>query len=213
MSFKMTPKRFVNYKLSGKTTAEGFLSAHWEFLQGQSYLSDILGAYERRELLPTPTVQMCQAAVLSHIVEAAVSKAPSPKGESVGSTKVIRRTKGGEAAQPEAVAARYEITMYYKKYNRDRTCSIVQGDTFPANSGQEAMRIADRKLADQGDAVYATITNTFDRPITINVNRDDAIARLYGQRKGPSTRNTYSGGGSIGFGMKAKNDRSYFSRG
>lgn len=238
----MTPKRFVSSKLSGKVSAEGFLSAHWEFLKGQEYLTDILEAYEKKEVLPTPTVQMCQAAVLSHILELEKAKADSKVNTKKDqTTKVIRRKKddGAEVEESEGVSARYQVTLFCKFYDREGRCEIkvgtverkreveqeVNGVTvtklvtevepaiFNANTFQEASRIADRKLNERGDSVYATIVNTHDRPITTTIQRDDAIARMMAKPKGPSVKNTASGSGSLKFGIKAKNDRSHFSRG
>lgn len=236
----MTPKRFVSYKLSGKVSAEGFLTAHWEFLKGQSYLSPILEAYESKELLPTPTVQLCQSAVLSHILELEVQKgATKIQANKEGSTKVVRRKNEGEVEESEAVNARYQVTLFCKFYDREGVCTIKIGEVerkkeveqekdgvaitkvviekepaiFNCNSYNEASRIADRKLCDRGDAVYATIVNTHDRPITTTIQRDDAIARVYKNPKGPSVKNTASGGSKLGFGIKAKNDHSHFSRG
>jgi len=216
----MTPKRFVSYKLSGKVSAEGFLSAHWDFLLGQSYLSPILEAYENKEVLPTPTVQMCQAAVLSHILECQTQKGVSfPKSNKDKATKVIRRKESGEVEESEAPNARYQVTLFCKFYSRDGICTVDVGDhkgektIFDADTYQDASRIADRKLSQREDAVYAVIVNTHDRPIETRVMRDDAIARMYAAPKGPSTRNTSSGGSNLGFGIKAKNDISHFSRG
>lgn len=236
----MTPKRFVSYKLSGKVSAEGFLTAHWDFLLGQEYLTPILEAYENKELLPTPTVQACQAAVLSHILEVEVQKGTSKiQAKKEGSTKVVRRKNEGEVEEPEAVLARYQVTLFCKFYDRAGGCEVKVGEVerkkeveqevngvmvvktitekepaiFNCNDFNSASRLADRKLSERGDAVYATIVNTHDRPITTTIQRDDAIARMFKSPKGPSTRNVSSGGSNLGFGIKAKNDRSHFSRG
>jgi len=236
----MTPKRFVATKLSGKVSAEGFLSAHWSFLKGQEYLTPILEAYENKELLPTPTVQACQSAVLSHILELDSQKAEAKlQAKKERSTKVVRRKNGEEVEESEAVSARYQVTLMCKFYSREGTCEVkvgtvertreveqeVNGKTvtrkvvesepaiFDANTFQEAQRLAERKLTERGDSVYATIVNTHDRPITTTIYRDDAIARVMAKPKGPSVKNTFSGGGGLKFGIKAKNDRSHFSRG
>jgi hypothetical protein len=84
---------------------------------------------------------------------------------------------------------------------------------FKANSFNDAQRLADRRLADRADSVYATINNNVGIPITTIIQRDDAIARVFKSPKGPATRNTSSGGSNLGFGIKAKNDTCYFSRG
>lgn len=237
----MTPKRFVSAKLSGKVSAEGFLDAHWEFLKGQEYLNPILEAYEKKEVLPTPTVQMCQQAVLSHILELEASKgAAKIKATKEASTKVVRRKKeSGEVEESEVPNARYQVVLFCKFYDREGKCEIKRGTVtktenvevekngttytqeiqkeepaiFDADTYQAASRIADRKLSERGDSVYATIANTHGKPITTIIQRDDAIARMMARPKGPSTRNTASSSSTLGFGIKAKNDRSHFSRG
>lgn len=239
MTAKMTPKRFVSAKYSGKVSAEGFLAAHWEFLQGQGYLSPILEAYEKKELLPTPTVQLCQQAVLDHIL--ATQSQPKAKVVKEGSgTKVIRRKKGSSEVEEEDLHKdKYTVTLMCKVYDRAGNCTIQVGtverrtevevtvnnvtttkvvteiepavwevDTFNA-----ANRLADRRLVDRGDSVYATITNNIGKPITTNIQRDDAIARVLKAPKGPATRNTHSGGSKLGFTPRAKNDTCHFSRG
>lgn len=238
MSTKMTPKRFVASKLSGKISAEGFLAAHWEFLQGQSYLAPILEAYENKEVLPTPTVQMCQAAVLSHILELEARKGtPKVKTENGNATKIIRRKKseGNEVDESEVPKGRYQVTLMCKFYSRDGSCKVDIGlvektrtiedsngvrtvtetepAIFHADTFQAASRMADRKLVDRGDSVYAIIVNTHDRPIATHIQRDDAIARLMSPAKGPSVVRTGASTSTLGFGIKAKNDRSHFSRG
>jgi hypothetical protein len=236
----MTPKRFVSYKLSGKVSAEGFLSAHWDFLKGQEYLTPILEAYENKELLPTPTVQLCQSAVLSHILELETNKGVSKiQANKEGSTKVVRRKNEGEVEESEAVNARYQVTLFCKFYDREGVCTIKVGEVerkkeverekdgvtitktvtekepaiFNCNSYNDASRLADRKLCDRGDSVYATIVNTHDRPITTTIQRDDAIARVYKNPRGPAVTRTGAASSSLKFGIKAKNDRSHFSRG
>lgn len=218
----MTPKRFVTSKLSGKVSAEGFLSAHWDFLLGQEYLTPILEAYENKEVLPTPTVQMCQQAVLSHIMQLEVNKgvAKATTKKEPG-TKVIRRKKdGAEVDESEVPKGRYEVTIMCKFYSRDGSCTIDVGKVkdgaqaiFHADSYNDALRIADRKLCDGGDTVYAVIINTHGRPIATNIQRDDAIARTFAPKSGPSTVRTGVSTSQLGFGIKAKNDRSHFSKG
>lgn len=242
MTTKMiTPKRFVSAKFSGKVSAEGFLAAHWEFLKGQEYLSPILEAYEKKELLPTPAVQLCQQAVLDHIL--ATQSQPKAKvvKEGGSGTKIIRRKKdNSESDGEEGHSDKYTVTMMVKVYDRAGNCTIqvgtvehkrevevtVNGHTttkvvteiepavWEVSTFNAANRLADRRLVDRGDSVYCTINNNIGKPITTIINRDDAIARVLKAPKGPATRNTHSGGGSkLGFTPRAKNDTCHFSRG
>jgi hypothetical protein len=236
----MSPKRFVSAKFSGKVSAEGFLSAHWEFLKGQEYLNPILESYEKKELLPTPTIQLCQQAVLDHIL--ATQGQPKVKVVKQEGMKVIRRKKNdsNEVDDTELHSDKYTVTLMCKVYDRAGTCTIqvgtverkrevevtlngvtvtrtvteVEPAVWEVSSFNAAMRMADRRLTDRGDSVFATINNNVGKPITTVVQRDDAIARMLKAPKGPATRNTHSGGGSqLGFGIRAKNDTCHFSRG
>lgn len=216
----MTPKRFVTAKLSGRVSAEGFLSAHWDFLLGQEYLTPILEAYESKEVLPTPTLQMCQQAVLSHILEVSVNKGVAKATTKKTGTTVIRRKKdGAEVDESEVPKGRYEVTVMCKFYSRSGSCTVDVGKekdkpaVFHADSYNDALRIADRKLCDRGDSVYAVIINTHGKPIATNIQRDDAIARTFAPKAGPSTVRTGVSTSNLGFGIKAKNDRSHFSKG
>jgi hypothetical protein len=237
---KMSPKRFVSAKFSGKVSAEGFLSAHWEFLKGQDYLTHILEAYEKKELLPTPTLIACQQAVIDHLGQVSENKGKEEAKRTTSGTKVVRRKKNTQEVDASEVPdSNYLITLMCKVYDRAGACTIQVGTVehlntveeeknglvvtktvktsepaiFEADTFNVAARIADRHLFNRGDSVYAIIENTQGKPIQTIVNRDDAIARTLVKPKGPSVRNTSSGGSNLGFGIKAKNDRSHFSRG
>lgn len=241
MTTKMTPKRFVSAKHSGKVSAEGFLAAHWEFLKGQEYLGEYIGMYERKELLPTPMIDLCKKAVLDHILETQSQPKEKTVKEGGSGTKIIRRKKdNSESDGEEGHTDKYTVTMMVKVYDRAGNCTIqvgtverkrevevtVNGHTttkvvteiepavWEVSTFNAASRMADRRLVDRGDAVYATINNNIGKPITTIIQRDDAIARVLKAPKGPATRNTHSGGGSnLGFGIRAKNDTCHFSRG
>jgi hypothetical protein len=162
--------------------------------------------------------------------------------EGGSATKVVRRKKAEpvEAEEEETHSSKYTVTLMCKVYDkagnvtiqvgtveRSREVTVLQNGTevtkvvkeeepaiFKADSYNAAERLADRRLVERADAVYATIVNNVGKPLTTNIQRDDAIARTFKSPKGPATRNTSSSGGSnLGFGIKAKNDTCYFSRG
>ena len=137
-------------------------------------------------------------------------------------------------------SAKYTVTLMCKVYDKETKTTNIQVGTvertkeidvllngtvvtkrvkeegpaiFKSDSFNAAMNMADRKLADRADSVYATINNNVGVPVTTIIQRDDAIARVFKSPKGPATRNTSSGGSNLGFGIKAKNDTCYFSRG
>jgi len=161
--------------------------------------------------------------------------------EQASGTKIIRRKKETTSEEKEEThSSKYTVTLMCKVYDKETKTTNIQVGTvermkevdvvlngvattkmikeeepavFKANSFNDAQRLADRRLADRADSVYATINNNVGIPITTIIQRDDAIARVFKSPKGPATRNTSSGGSNLGFGIKAKNDTCYFSRG
>jgi hypothetical protein len=157
-------------------------------------------------------------------------------------TKIIRRKKEetSGAEEEQGSSSRYTVTLMVKVLDKKTGVITIQVGTverikesevlvndslvtrrvreeepavFKADSFNDASRLADRRLAERADSVYATVTNNVGKPITTTIQRDDAIARVFKSPKGPSVRNTSSGGTNLGFGVKAKNDTCYFSRG
>jgi hypothetical protein len=232
----MTIKRFVNAKYSGKTTAEGFLAAHMEFLRNHTFLSPILEAYENKEILPTPTIQACQQALFTHMVESDAHKAreaTKAKAQEASKPKVVR--KGDKEVKEVVPKGEYTITLMVKVYDRNGQNMKIEVGTVERKKFREvkkngikvlepytevvpavwatddysaANRLADRRLFDRGDSVYAVIVNTQGKPIESIIQRDDAIARVLKQPKGPAARTRGTSTKTLGFGVKAKNDRS-----
>ena len=233
----MTVKRFINAKLSGRTTADGFISAHLEFLRNHTFLNPILEAYESKELLPTPTLQALQQALFTHMVESDALKAKLATQEKAkkaqeSSTKVIR--KGGKEVKSTIPNGEYTVTLMCKVYDRSMNATIQVGTVekkkfrevkknghkvlepytevtpavWAADTFNDASRLADRRLVGREDAVYAIVVNTQGKPIETIINRDDALARVMKQPKGPASRTRGKSTKTLGFGVKAKNDRS-----
>jgi len=236
----MTAKRFISATYSGKTTAEGFLAAHWSFLQNHTFLHPILEAYEKKELLPTPTIQACQQALLTHLLasekvksDAAIAK----KKEQANAPKVIKR--GDKQVKSSVPTGKYTVTLMCKVYDREGNVTIQVGTVekkkfrevekngnkvlepytevspavWAAETYNDANRLADRRLLNREDSVYAIIENTMDRPIQTMIQRDDAIARMLKQPKGPASRAKGTSTKTLKWQAKAKNDRASFSRG
>lgn len=247
----MSAKRFATSKLSGKTTADGFLAAHRDFLRAHEFLSPVLDAYEQGELLPTPTLQAIQSALMIHVLEseAKTEEAKMAERAASGSSKV-RKPKDPNGKQVATSA--YSVTLMCKVYNKvgDFTIEVgtveeivgykirtIKGDiivktkdeadghivlekliqvgpaVWKADDFGAAMRLADRRLFQREDSVYAIIRNNFDRPIDTHVQRGDAIERMLRQPKGGATRKTVASSTTLKWHGKAKQDRSIFSRG
>jgi len=232
----MTVKRFISAKLSGKTTAEGFLAAHMGFLRNHTFLAPVLDAYESKELLPTPTLQACQQALFTHMIESDAAKAKAAtekKKQESSAPKVIKR--GEKQVKSTIPEGEYTITLMCKVYDRNGQNLKIEVGTvekkkfkevekngakvlepyteivpavWAADTFHAATRLADRRLNDRGDSVYAIVVNTQGKPIETIIQRDDAIARVMKQPKGPASRTRGTSTKTLGFGVKAHNDRS-----
>lgn len=235
----MTIKRFVNAKLSGKTTAEGFLSAHRDFLLNHTFLAPVLEAYDNGEMLPTPTIQACQQVLFDHMVASDAAKAKAATDAKAAKANTVIR-KGDKVIKSSVPSKEYTVTLMVKVYDRNGENVKIEVGTverkkfrevkkagqtilepyteitpavWGAETFNEASRLADRRLFDRGDSVYAEIVNTQGVPIKTTIQRDDAIARTMKQPKGPASRVKGSSTKTLKWVGKAKNDRSSFSRG
>jgi hypothetical protein len=198
----MTPKRFATRTLSAKVSVEGFLAAHRQFLDGYSFLSPILQAYDSKQLLPSPTLATIQSALLSHYMLMERNKALA---------KMAARQE--EEAAP---TKNYTVSLYVKTFDKEGNMSVEVGQihtrkwvekenpttgkvylepytvskaaTWEAATYGEAERLADRKLFSREDSLYATIQNNYDTPITTYVQRSDAVYRTLRQAKAPVSR-------------------------
>lgn len=218
---EMTPKRFAIAKLSAKSTADGFLQSHRQFLNQYSFLSPILTAYDKKELLPSVSLSTIQSALMSHFL---------------GQEKKTAQAKMERAAEAgEAVSKNYTVSLFVKTYDKQGHMTLQVGQvetrkleekTNP-NTGKvyseayteskpavwevatfgEAMRLADRRLFQREDSTHAIIVNNYDRPIETHVMRDDAIARLLAHKKQPFSRARGISTKSLGFSPHANPTR------
>jgi hypothetical protein len=233
----MTPKKFIKAKLSGKSTAEGFIAAHQDFIKGYQFLSPIVEAYDRKEILPTPTLQLMQSALLEHTianeVRLALSRAKLKKPRNVLETSkpyVISIFVKND--DNEIVLGTYDKVLGYKIIKEEggkietveteeetagfqivETLIEEEEMVYSADLYQEAEGLADRRLVKFEHSIYAEIVNNQGAMIKTIVHRRDAIARVYAKKKGPSCRNTSKSTSKLGFGIKASQDTASFSRG
>ncbi len=244
----MTAKRFATAKLSGKTTAEGFLAAHMSFLRNQTYLDPILDAYDNGVILPTPTLQAVQSALLTHVLESELATQEAKLAERQEKSATRQRRKSGDpnVDESDVPSKAYTITLIVKD-NDEQGVEIVRvgtveeivgyrirtpkGDmvvdtkdeaeghpileklieTNPAmwdvDTFQQAMNLADRRLFQREDSLYATIVNNYDKPIITEVQRGDAIARILKGKKGAVSRVRGRSTKTLGFQPHAKQTR------
>lgn len=197
---KMTEKGFLN-KANGKISAAAFLAQHREFLTSgtlASLTSPILAKLDSGEILPTPALGEIRQAVLAHMVAKDIAK--------------------GEAAMnaPPRTVKPYTATVYDAEGNVC-TRTTEEGEIKDLISNFEdtvkAEGWCDRRLDQEGPGAYALIVSNVNGR-TQRVDRDTSIARLYGGRKpSPVMKQQSSGGGGLGWKMKAKGDHFHFSRG
>ena len=241
----MSAKRFATAKLSGRTTAEGFMQSHMMFLRNHTFLDPILDAYEQGEIPPTPTLQAVQSALLTHVLESELATQEA-KMAARQEKKLQGRRSSETGLSGEGASKAYTVTLMVKG-NDEQGVEIVQVGTvteitgykirtpkgdmvvdtqdeaegftilekytktsparWEADTYQQAMGVADRRLFQREDSVYCTIVNNYDRPIVTTVQRGDAIARLLKSKKGPVARVGGRSTKTLGFTPHAKQSR------
>lgn len=242
----MTVKRFATAKLSGKTTAEGFLAAHQSFLRNHTFLDPILDAYDNGVILPTPTLQAVQSALMTHLLETEIATQTAKLEARQEKSAARQRRKSGEVDASDVPSKAYTVTLFVKD-NDEQGAEIVKvgtiteivgyrirtpkGDvvvdtkeeaeghpileklteTNPAmwdvDTFQQAMNLADRRLFQREDSLHATIVNNYDKPITTQVERGDAIARILKGKKGAVSHVRGRSTKTLGFQPHAKQTR------
>lgn len=208
MSETKTPRTMTAKGFLHKTTtkaahsASAFLQAHRDFLttgELASVTSPILRKVDDGILMPTPALQEIAAAVMGHIIASDIQKLDDKINN-----------------PPQAATPKSWIATVYNAAGVIQTRINAKGEEEDLvkdfEMGQEADRWADRRLFEGASDWYAEVANA--RVNLMNrVERSDAIARILKQPKGPSIHQKAVTTKSLGFGVKAKQDRSSFSRG
>lgn len=231
--YRMTPKRFVKLKLSGKAPEE-LLGKHWGFLTAYDFLFPILEAYNEGELYPTSALQACQDALFTFITEADLQAA----------TASIQKSIEAAEAPP---SGRYTVSLFTKHYDREgksfevgvgvvekvvgikvrypdgsegvepvgyegegiklEKLTEISSAIWTAEDFGAACRKADRELVFRHDSVYAEVVNNEGTPITTKVSRNDAFARLLRKKGGPVSKGGSKSTSSLKWQPKAKPSR------
>lgn len=198
---KMTAKGFL-HKASTKAAnaAAGFIAQHRAFLEtGElaEFTSPILNKLDQKEILPTPALDAIKAVVLGHMLAMQVKQAEETiaKGEATGTSKPWTAT---------IYNAKGEVCTRINEKGKEEDLS----KTFDLSS--DADRWVDRRLFDGASDWFGVIQG---HGVESTIIREDAIARILKQKKGPATRKVGSTSSSLGFKAKAVQDRCYFSRG
>lgn len=186
----MTLKGFVHKATSAKS-AIGFLAAHADFIKANGSLAPLLTKYEEGKEIATNTLIMIRDLAFAAMVD------------------------------DEIEAARNRSTTVREKKVKTYTVTIFTTDGEGKSEGfsmmQEAEGWADRRLVEDANALYAAVVSTHigksGTPITWQVNRNDSMARVMREKRGPVMKVQSKTTSSLGFGVKVHNDRCSFSRG
>lgn len=197
----MTPKGFL-HKTTTKAanSAAAFLAQYREYLttgELASVTSPILRKLDDKELLPTPALKMVAVAVMGHIIATDKAKAE----------EAIERATAPAATKTWVAVIKDSGGNVCTKLNSDgEEEDLLKSFEHP----QEADRWVDRRLFDGASDWYGEVEGL---GTLVTVSRADAIARILKQPKGPAIHQRGTSTKTLGFGVKAKQDRASFSRG
>ena len=205
---KMSPKGFL-HKCSTKAanSALAFLSQYRSFLETGDLAektSPILAKMDAGELYPTPALKEIQYAVMTHIIESdrqkleAKIEAQAQAGTSTGTRK------------PWLAQILNEAGVIQTRVKDDGEVEeLVKG--FDMSS--DADRWVDRRLFEGAPDWHGTVEHTVIPNVCSRIERQDSIARILKQPKGPTVHVRGKSTKTLGFGVKCKESRSSFSRG
>ena len=200
---KMTPKGFL-HKATTKAAnnATAFLAAHRQWLETGELApltSPILRKLDERDMMPTPALEEIKNVVLCHFLAQETKKAEDQMAK---------------ASEPKVQKA-YIATIYDAKGNVATVLTEEKEEKELRQSfdmAQDAERWCDRRLFDGAPDWHGTVESTKGLP-PIHVLREDAIARILKQPKGPAVHTKGVSTKKLGFGVKAKGDHFHFSKG
>lgn len=204
----MTEKGFL-FKATTKAanSASAFIQAHREFLTTGKLAKSTFPIIQRIDsgsLYPTPGLEEIKVAVLNHMLNREVEEAKS----------IIEHQDDVQTGKDYVATifnAKGEVVTYIDTKGEEK--EMV--NTF--DDGEHAKGWCDRRLVDgapdwHGEVLHTKITIK-GQPWVFMVERLDSIARLLKSKKKPVTTQPKTTTSRLGFGVKAKQDRSSFSRG
>lgn len=198
----MTAKGFL-HKTTTKAAASAaaFLEQYREWLvNGElaEVTNPILRLLDDGKVLPTPALNEIKSAVLGHIIAKDTAKAEAAI-ENAGKTTTNKS---------------WLCTIYNAKgevQTRINTKNQVEDLIKGFDLSSDADRWVDRRLFDGASDWYGIVSHT-RLNVSTTTMRNDAIARILHKVKGPIIQQKGTSK-TLGFGVKAKEDRSTFSRG
>jgi hypothetical protein len=197
----MSGKGFL-HKASGRISAVAFLATHREWLLTGDLApltGPILAKLDNNELLATPALESIKAVVLGHMVAKETAKA--------------------EAAilAPKTATNKPWLATIYNEKGDIQTRITDDGEVEDLIKGFETSSAADgwsdRRLFECSSDCYAIVNHTAIASVSSRIERNESIARIMRVPSGPVMKGQSKGSGRLSFGVKAKNDRSVFSKG
>lgn len=199
---QMTARGFLaKTNTKAANSAAAFLQAHRDYLttgELASATSPILAKLDAKELLPTPALHEIAQAVLNHIVEsdrqkleANIEKASSPSGANKPWLAQIIDAHGNICTRLNAQGVEEDLIKGF-------------------DHASDADRWVDRRLYEGASDWHGEVDGLGTHTYT---SRLDAMSRMDKKPKGPAIHQRGKSTKTLGFGVRAKQDRASFSRG
>lgn len=222
----MSIKGFVAKSLSKAAgSATGFLQAHRTWLEtGEvaSITSPILTRMDTGELHPTPALDEIRIAVYNHMLAMTMRQGEEAMvRRAVDAALKSKDAKQASAASKEPRQPKAYVATIYTADGEIATRVTVQDDEEllqkEFNTPQEADRWTDRRLVTGESDWYGEVSHTkmltrTGEPITMRIDRKDAIGRTFRSKSGAAMR-VSKAAGKLSFGCRVKNHVSKFSHG
>jgi hypothetical protein len=200
----MSPKGFLaKTSTRAANSAGAFLASYREYLttgELAPLVSPILARLDAGQILPTPALTEVKYAVMTHIINTDVAKMEKVSTQSAAKGKT---TKAWRATVYNAEG------VVQTRETPDGPEELIKGYDL----AQEADRWADRRLFEGAEGWYALVEHTTLSNVVSRIERNDSIARILKQPKGPSIQQKGKSTKTLGFGVKCKESRCSFSRG
>jgi hypothetical protein len=201
----MSPKGFLaKTQTKAANSAIAFLAQYREYMMTgelSSKLSPIVAKVDGGELLPTPALKEIQYAVMTHIIEADTARMEQSQhtvGTRTGTRNPWRAVILNEAG---------EVQTRVKEDGEEE--DLIKGFDLVS----DADRWVDRRLFEGASDWHGEVDHTVIPNIHTRCERQDSIARMLKQLKGPTVAHKGKSTKTLGFGVKAKETRVSFSRG
>jgi hypothetical protein len=192
---KITIKGFIK-KATNAKGAEGFLAQYREYLttgEVASITSPIIAKIDNGGLTPETGLEDITNAVFAHMMVRDLNKAE----ESVAKASEPAITKPVLAKILSASGEELDSDSFHLHQDAERWVDNRLYSGYPGSHGE----VIHTKLLIKGE------------PQTTKITREDSISRILRKPKGAATKRVGASSGRLGFGVRARQSHSHFSRG